>query len=37
MRLPGQMQEAQAAPSMPMKVIQNGFEYIYNPATGKYE
>jgi hypothetical protein len=37
MRLPGQMREAQAAPSMPMKVIQNGFEYIYNPATGKYE
>ena len=36
-RLPGQMREAQAAPSMPMKVIQNGFEYIYNPATGKYE
>lgn len=34
--LPGQMKEAQAAPR-PQKVIQNGVEYILNPATGQYE
>lgn len=34
--LPGQMREAQAA-EKPKKVIQNGVEYIFNPATGQYE
>lgn len=28
---------AQAAPSKPAKVIQNGHEYILNPKTGQYE
>lgn len=34
--LPGQMKEAQAA-QKPRRVIQNGVEYILNPATGQYE
>jgi hypothetical protein len=36
MKLPGQIKEAQAA-QRPKRVIQNGVEYILNPATGQYE
>jgi hypothetical protein len=36
LKLPGQISSAVAS-EKPKRVIQNGVEYIYNPATGRYE